>query len=96
MTSPSTLRAALSPRSVAVIGASENPNKIGGRPIHYLGRFGFGGARPNYFFDFGKLPRRNHWRFGFNDSGFLASNFRDRIAKPLLMIERDWSDDRDV
>ncbi|HXA71371.1 MAG TPA: acetate--CoA ligase family protein [Stellaceae bacterium] len=44
MTSPSTLRAALSPRSVAVIGASENPNKVGGRPIHYLGRFGFGGA----------------------------------------------------
>ena len=43
MTSISTLRAALSPRSVAVIGASENPNKIGGRPIHYLGRFGFGG-----------------------------------------------------
>jgi acyl-CoA synthetase (NDP forming) len=44
MTSQSTLRAALDPRSVAVIGASENPNKIGGRPIHYLGRFGFGGA----------------------------------------------------
>jgi acyl-CoA synthetase (NDP forming) len=40
----STLRVALDPRSVAVIGASENPNKIGGRPIHYLGRFGFKGA----------------------------------------------------
>jgi acyl-CoA synthetase (NDP forming) len=39
-----TLRAALDPRSVAVIGASDNPNKIGGRPIHYLGRFGFTGA----------------------------------------------------
>ncbi len=44
MSSPSSLRAALDPRSVAVIGASENPNKIGGRPINYLGRFGFRGA----------------------------------------------------
>jgi acyl-CoA synthetase (NDP forming) len=44
MTSHSSLRAALDPRSVAVIGASENPNKIGGRPIHYLDRFGFSGA----------------------------------------------------
>src|SRR5215472_12412855 len=43
MTSQAALRAALDPRSVAVIGASENPNKIGGRPIHYLGRFGFSG-----------------------------------------------------
>ena len=31
------------PRSVAVIGASDNPNKVGGRPIHYLNRFGFEG-----------------------------------------------------
>ncbi|MGE0716366.1 MAG: acetate--CoA ligase family protein [Alphaproteobacteria bacterium] len=37
------LRAALDPRSVAVIGASENPNKVGGRPIHFLGRFGYKG-----------------------------------------------------
>ena len=44
MSSSSSLRAALDPRSVAVIGASENPNKIGGRPIHYLGCFGFQGA----------------------------------------------------
>src|SRR5262249_23262685 len=44
MTASSTLRPALDPRSVAVIGASESPNKIGGRPIHYLGRFGFKGA----------------------------------------------------
>jgi acyl-CoA synthetase (NDP forming) len=29
--------------SIAVIGASENPNKIGGRPIAYLARFGFRG-----------------------------------------------------
>jgi len=40
---PSSLSAFLDPRSVAVIGASENPHKIGGRPIHYLGRFGFRG-----------------------------------------------------
>jgi acetate---CoA ligase (ADP-forming) len=37
------LRAALEPRSVAVIGASDNPNKIGGRPLLYLHRFGFKG-----------------------------------------------------
>ena len=38
------LRIALAPRSIAVIGASENGHKIGGRPIAYLGRFGFRGA----------------------------------------------------
>lgn len=37
------LQAALDPRSIAVIGASENPNKIGGRPLLYLSRFGFRG-----------------------------------------------------
>ena len=35
------LRAALAPHSIAVIGASENANKIGGRPIAFLKRFGF-------------------------------------------------------
>ncbi|MGZ6009196.1 MAG: acetate--CoA ligase family protein, partial [Rhizomicrobium sp.] len=30
-------------RSVAIIGASENPNKVGGRPVHYLDKFGFKG-----------------------------------------------------
>ena len=39
----SRLRAALDPRSVAIIGASENPNKVGGRPVHYLDKFGFEG-----------------------------------------------------
>ena len=38
-----TLQAALNPQSVAIIGASENPNKIGGRPLLYLSRFGFKG-----------------------------------------------------
>lgn len=38
------LDAALDPRSVAVIGASDNPDKIGGRPILYLSRFGFRGT----------------------------------------------------
>ena len=37
------LRTALSPKSIAVIGASDNTNKIGGRPIAYLSRFGFRG-----------------------------------------------------
>src|SRR3990170_5474287 len=33
----------LNPLSVAVIGASDNPNKVGGRPIHYMRRFGYQG-----------------------------------------------------
>lgn len=37
------LDVALNPRSIAVIGASENPNKIGGRPLLYLSRFGYQG-----------------------------------------------------
>jgi acyl-CoA synthetase (NDP forming) len=37
------LESALNPRSVAVIGASENIHKIGGRPIHYMQKHGFGG-----------------------------------------------------
>lgn len=39
----SRLRFALDPKSVAIIGASENPNKVGGRPVHYLQKFGFKG-----------------------------------------------------
>src|SRR6267154_5777896 len=39
----SRLKAALDPKSVAIIGASENPNKVGGRPVHYLDKFGFRG-----------------------------------------------------
>src|SRR3954462_3251241 len=38
------LQAALSPRSIAVIGASDNPHKVGGRPILYLQRYGYRGA----------------------------------------------------
>ncbi len=34
---------ALAPRSIAIIGASDNPEKIGGRPIKYLQRFGYRG-----------------------------------------------------
>ena len=37
------IRVALAPRSIAVIGASDNANKIGGRPLAYLSRFGFQG-----------------------------------------------------
>jgi acyl-CoA synthetase (NDP forming) len=33
----------LNPRSVAVIGASDNPNKVGGRPIHYMMKHGYTG-----------------------------------------------------
>jgi len=38
------LRNALATRSIAVIGATEDPNKVGGRPLHYLKRCGFSGA----------------------------------------------------
>ena len=37
------LRVALDPKSIAVIGASDNPNKVGGRPLRFLQRFGFKG-----------------------------------------------------
>lgn len=39
-----TLLNAIQPRSIAVLGASDNPNKIGGRPLLFLRRFGFQGA----------------------------------------------------
>jgi acetate---CoA ligase (ADP-forming) len=38
------LAAVLDPRSVAVIGASEQPDKIGGRPLVHLARNGFRGT----------------------------------------------------
>lgn len=38
------LQAALDPRSIAIVGASDNPDKIGGRPLDYLARFGFRGS----------------------------------------------------
>jgi acyl-CoA synthetase (NDP forming) len=45
MTDPrrAALRTVLDPRSIALVGASENPNKIGGRPLLYLSKFGFKG-----------------------------------------------------
>lgn len=39
-----TLKAALDPKSIAIIGASDNPHKVGGRPILYLKRYGYRGA----------------------------------------------------
>lgn len=38
------ISAALDPASVAIIGASENPEKIGGRPIKYMKAHGYRGA----------------------------------------------------
>ena len=35
-TSITTLEQMLSPRSVAIVGASDNPGRIGGRPLAYL------------------------------------------------------------
>src|SRR3970282_1661305 len=40
----SVLQSALAPRSVAVIGASDNPHKVGGRPILYLKRYRYPAA----------------------------------------------------
>ncbi|HZE61424.1 MAG TPA: acetate--CoA ligase family protein [Burkholderiales bacterium] len=37
------LGSALNPASVAVVGASDNPHKVGGRPILYLQRYGYRG-----------------------------------------------------
>ena len=36
-------RRRLNPSSIAIVGASDNPNKIGGRPLLYLSRFGYEG-----------------------------------------------------
>lgn len=38
------LSALFNPRSVAVIGATEDRNRVGGRPLHYLRAFGYTGA----------------------------------------------------
>ena len=40
----SSLTPLLAPRSVAVIGASDDPTRIGGRPIAYMRAQGFRGA----------------------------------------------------
>src|SRR5690242_9230946 len=41
--SAASLSAVLNPSSVAIVGASDNPHKVGGRPLHYLAKFGFKG-----------------------------------------------------
>ena len=37
------LKAALNPKSVAIVGASDNPHKVGGRPILFMNKYGFKG-----------------------------------------------------
>jgi len=37
------LESALNPKAIVVVGASDNPHKIGGRPLLYLSRFGYKG-----------------------------------------------------
>ena len=37
------LQVALNPQSIAIVGASENPHRIGGRPLAFLKRFGYQG-----------------------------------------------------
>jgi len=44
MTQTTSLRAALDPASIAIVGASDNPHKVGGRPILYMRRYGYRGA----------------------------------------------------
>lgn len=41
---PRGLQALLTPRSIAVIGASDHIHKIGGRPIHYMQQHGYRGT----------------------------------------------------
>jgi len=38
------LAAMFRPRSIAVVGATEDRNRVGGRPLHYLRSFGYQGA----------------------------------------------------
>jgi acetate---CoA ligase (ADP-forming) len=38
------LAAMFRPRSIAVVGATEDRNRVGGRPLHYLRTFGYQGA----------------------------------------------------
>lgn len=40
---PNNLKAALNPRSVAIVGASDNPHKVGGRPILFMKKYGYRG-----------------------------------------------------
>ena len=42
--STNTLTALLHPNTVAIIGASDNPARIGGRPLHYMREAGFSGS----------------------------------------------------
>jgi acyl-CoA synthetase (NDP forming) len=41
---PGMLKSALDPASIAIVGASDNPHKVGGRPLLYLRRYGYRGA----------------------------------------------------
>ena len=43
-THPSALRRLLRPQSIAIVGASNDPNRIGGRPLRYLLEYGFQGT----------------------------------------------------
>jgi predicted CoA-binding protein len=43
-TSKSVVEALLHAGSVAVVGASDDPTKISGRPLHYLLSAGYGGG----------------------------------------------------
>ncbi len=44
MTAPSSLDRTFHPRSVAIFGASSDPNRISGRSLHYMRRAGYAGA----------------------------------------------------
>lgn len=44
ISSEASLDCLLKPRSIAIVGASDNPDKIGGRPIHYMRRHGYRGT----------------------------------------------------
>src|SRR5260221_13419768 len=43
MNADTSLKFVLDPQSVVIFGASDNHNKVGGRPLHYLKKFGYRG-----------------------------------------------------
>lgn len=67
------VKAALFPKTVAIIGASDNPEKIGGRPIKYMRQYGFSGRI------FPVNPSRSHIQ------GIPAWTSVEAIPEPIEM-----------
>lgn len=59
----------LYPRSIAILGASDNPRKLGGRPLDYRKRFGFAGRLDH-------LPE-------LADGGFVSAEAASGLTEPV-------------